>query len=424
MSLFVIGLNHQTAPVAVRETVAFAAEQQRAAVEAVHLESGADEVVLVSTCNRTELYLRGDAGSATRARHWLCQTPKAANIGLEKCLYLHEDATAVSHAFRVAAGLDSMVLGEPQILGQVHHAVKLAGDAGALGGPLDRLFQETFQVAKRVRTETDIGATSVSMAAASLKLAQQLFGDLRTVSVLLIGVGEMIQLTGTHFAAQSPKSIVVANRTVARARELAANVNATAISLDEVADHIHEFDAVITSTSSSLPIIGKGMIELALKRRRHKPMFLVDLAVPRDVEAAVGEMEDVYLYTLDSLGKVIQQNMNRRESAVAAAEVIVAFHTKTFMDWLLARANVPVIQQFRTRADQYRQIELERAQKMLARGDAPDRVLEALATGLTNKFLHHPLKALKSVPPEERDALTDALEKLYPEAEHNPGPHN
>ncbi len=420
MSLFVLGLNHRTAPVDIREKVAFPNDRQRPALEELVKSSRAAEAVLVSTCNRTELYLRGDDDVLNRATEWLKSRPSAANLDLSGHLYHLKDDDAARHAFRVAAGLDSMILGEPQILGQVRHSVKVASEAGTLSGPLDRLFQDTFQAAKRIRTETEIGATSVSMAAASLKLAQQLFGDIREVRLLLIGVGEMISLAATHFAAQSPKSIVVANRTLSRARELADTFNSptcetSAMSLAEVPDRIHEFDAVITSTASTLPIIGKGMIEKALKLRKHKPMFFVDLAVPRDIEAAVGEMEDVYLYTLDSLGKVIQQNMASREAALGDAEKIVTAHAEQYQRWLTSRGTVPVIQQLRMRADQYRATELERAQKLLARGDNPQQVLEILAQGLTNKFLHHPMTALKRVPTDEREALTAALEKLYPE---------
>jgi glutamyl-tRNA reductase len=426
MPLYVLGLNHRTAPIDIREKVAFTNDRQRPALEALREATSANEAVLVSTCNRTELYLRADdAAVLDRATTWLNATPEANRQDLTPHLYRHTDEDAARHVFRVAAGMDSMILGEPQILGQVKYAVKVATEATALGGPLARLFQQTFQVAKRVRTETDIGAASVNMAAASLKLAKQLFGDISEIRVLFIGVGEMIHLSATHFAAQSPKSLVVANRTIARGREFVAdfpqNENMSAIALAELPERIHEFDAIITSTASSLPIIGKGMIEQALKRRRNRPMMLVDLAVPRDIEAAVGTLDDVYLYTLDSLGKMIQQNQSRRETALTAAEAIVATEANAYMAWLDARSAVPVIQQLRAKADQYRQVELARAQKLLAKGDDPQRVLEALAMGLTNKFLHHPMDALRRVSPAERESLTDALEKLYP---HNPDATN
>jgi glutamyl-tRNA reductase len=417
MPLFVLGLNHRTAPIDIREKIAFTNERQRPALESLRQATNADEAVLVSTCNRTELYLRADNESVV---NMACDWLNSAN-DISSYLYRHTDIEATRHAFRVASGLDSMILGEPQILGQVKYAVKVATEAGTLGGPLARLFQDTFQVAKKVRSETEIGSASVNMAAASLKLAKQLFGDISDVRVLFIGVGEMIHLSATHFAAQTPKAIVVANRTLARGREFVAEFgheNAmTAIDLSELPDRLHEFDVVITSTASSLPIIGKGAVEQALKRRRQKPMMLVDLAVPRDIEAAVGTLEDVYLYTLDTLGKMIQQNMARREEAVTAAEDIIALHANMYMEWLNGRVAVPVIQQLRARADQYRQIELERAKKMLAKGDSPAKVIEALANGLTNKFLHHPMDALRRVTPTERESLTDALAILYPQQE-------
>lgn len=418
MPLFAIGLNHRTAPIEVRERVAFPLETQRPALEALKQHTSADEIAMVSTCNRTEIYLR--AASADAAEHagaWLSGQPSAQGTSIYPHLYQLTEADVARHVFRVASGLDSMILGEPQILGQVKLAVKIADEAGMLGGPLDRLFQETFKVAKQVRTDTEIGATSVSMAAASLKLAQQLFGDLRDTRVLLIGVGEMIELAATHFAAHSPKSIVVANRTLERGRELAARFNAAAITLQHLPERIHEFDIVISSTSSTLPIIGKGMIESALRARRHRPIFMVDLAVPRDIEAEVGEMDDVFLYTLDALGKVIQQNSERREAAVQQADVIIESRTAEFMKWLSSRASVPVIQQLRGKADEYRQIELERASKLLARGEDPVKVLEMLANGLTNKFLHHPLAALNRSSGAEREALAAALSKLYPDQE-------
>ena len=415
MPLFTIGFNHRTAPIEVRERIVFPLEAQRPALEDLKHESGADEVVLVSTCNRTEVYVRAGEQSITdRVVKWLGTRPGAAHFDLAPHLYQLIDAAVARHAFRVACGLDSMILGEPQILGQVKLAAKIATEAGTLGGPLARLFQETFNVAKEVRTQTEIGATSVSMAAAALKLAQQLFGDLRETKLLLIGAGEMIELAATHFAAHSPKRIVVANRTIERGRELAKRFNASAITLQQLPDYIHEFDAIITSTASMLPIIGKGMVESALKQRRHKPIFMVDLAVPRDIEHEVGELDDVFLYTLDTLGKIIQQNAEKREAAVAAADLIIDMRTGEFMSWLAARSAVPVIQLLRGKADQYRQTELERARRMLAKGDDPAKVIELLANGLTNKFLHHPLAALNRTHGPEREALQDALEIFFP----------
>ena len=422
MPLFAIGLNHRTAPIEVRERVAFPTDAQRAALEALKNETSADEIALISTCNRTEIYVRAlDVRAAERAGEWLAAQPGAdggkPGNSLHPHLYRLTDADVPRHVFRVASGLDSMILGEPQILGQVKLAVKIAAEAGMLGGPLDRLFQDTFKVAKQVRTDTAIGAASVSMAAAALKLAQQLFGDLRDTRLLLIGAGEMIELAAAHFTSSAPKTVVVANRTLERGRELAARFHASAITLQQLPERIHEFDIVISSTASTLPIIGKGMIESALKLRKHRPMFMVDLAVPRDIEAEVGDLDDVFLYTLDGLGKVTQQNSEKRDGAVKEADAIIEIHVGAYMAWLASRATVPMIQQLRGRAEQYRQLELERAGKLLARGEDPARVLEMLANGLTNKFLHHPLAALNRVSGAERDALADALAKLYPDQE-------
>jgi glutamyl-tRNA reductase len=293
--------------------------------------------------------------------------------------------------------------------------VKLAGETGTLGTQLDRLFQQTFSVAKEVRSQTAIGEQSISMAAAALRLANRLFGDLKEVNLLLIGAGEMIELSATHFAAQSPQRIVVANRTLERGQALADRFSASAITLKELPDHFHQFDAIVTSTASTLPIIGKGMVERALKMRRHKPMFIVDLAVPRDVEPEVAELDDVFLYTLDNLAKLVQEGISVRESAVADAEKIIARRVNEFSGWLASRASVPVIQSLRSKAEDYRQTELARAQKLLAKGEDPAKVLEQLSLGLTNKFLHHPMQALNRASGSERDELARALSRLYPD---------
>ncbi len=418
MPLYVVGLNHRTAPIEVRERVAFANEAQRGALDGLKQATGAEEVALLSTCNRTEIFLRAtDAEAPAKARRWLAGTPGAQGMDLAPHLYEMQDAEAARHAFRVASGLDSMILGEPQILGQVKLSAKMAGEAELLGGPLDRLFQDTFKVAKEVRANTAIGATSVSMAAAAMKLAEQLFGDLSQTRLLLIGAGEMIDLAAAHFTARKPKAVVVANRTLERGRELAERFHGSAITLQQLPERIHEFDIVISSTASTLPLIGKGMIERALKLRKYRPMFMVDLAVPRDIEAEVGDLDDVFLYSLDSLGRVIQQNLESREAAVGAAEEIIAKRTDDFMHWLAARGTVPIIQQLRSKAEQYRQIEMERARKSLAKGEDPEKVMEQLAVGLANKFLHHPMSALQRVSGAEREALAAALDKLYPEAE-------
>jgi glutamyl-tRNA reductase len=308
-----------------------------------------------------------------------------------------------------------MVLGEPQILGQVKQAVRTAESAGTLGPLLGQVFQHTFSVAKAVRTDTGLGAQSISMSAAALKLAQNVFGDLSRTRLLLVGVGEIVELAATYFAAQQPRAIVVANRTVARAEAFAERLMASAIGLDALPSRLHEFDIVVTGTAAAEPIITRPMMEAALKARRRRPMFVVDLAVPRDVDAAVRELSDVFLYTIDDLGSIVQQGAESRQSAVAAAEAIVAQQVEAFRAWQGARAAAPAIVELRRRADQYRDAELARAKARLARGEDPGVVLEALAKGLANKFLHHPTQALSRAAEAERAELVRAIERLYPE---------
>jgi glutamyl-tRNA reductase len=415
MPLHVLGINHHSAALEIREKVAFAPEAQPAALADLAAQPGVAEAVLVSTCNRTEVYCRADDAAA--ARRWLAESGRRAGVDLDAILYCHSDGEAVRHAFRVACGLDSMVLGEPQILGQVKQSVRAAEDAGTLGSQLGRLFQQAFTVAKQVRTETALGAQSISMAAAALKLAQNVFGDLSRTRVLLIGVGEMVELAATYFVAQRPQLVVVANRTLARGEAFAERFDAQAIALAELPARFHEFDIVITGTASSLPILGLGMVESAIKARRHRPMFIVDFAVPRDVEREVSELNDVFLYTIDDLGKIVQQGAESRRAAADEAEGIVAKQVEGFRAWQSARAAVPAIVELRRRADQYREAELARARQRLARGDDPAQVMEALAKGLANKFLHHPSQALSRAREGERENLLRAIESLYPEGE-------
>lgn len=415
MPLHVLGLNHRSAPLEVREKLAFPRELQAEALARLAAQPGVSEAVLVSTCNRTEVYCRADDESAVRG--WLEHEAAKSGLAIAPHLYSHRDSEAVRHAFRVAAGLDSMVLGEPQILGQVKQSVRTAQSAGTIGSHLSRLFQSTFSVAKQVRTETALGAQSISMASAALKLSQNVFGDLSRTRLLLIGVGEMVELAATYFVAQRPHTIAVANRTVARGEEFAARFGAQAIALAELPARLHEFDIVVSATASSLPILGKGLIESALKARKRRPMFIVDFAVPRDVETEVGELADVFLYSIDDLGKIVQQGAEARRSAVEEAEAIVDRQVAAFREWQGARAAVPAIVELRRRADEYREIELAKAKARLAKGDDPAAVLEALAKGLANKFLHHPTQALSHAPESEREALANAVRILFPEAE-------
>jgi glutamyl-tRNA reductase len=306
-----------------------------------------------------------------------------------------------------------MVLGEPQILGQMKEAARTAESAGTLGTVLHKLFQRSFAVAKEVRSTTQVGAASVSMAAAAVKLAARIFPSLKDQSVLFIGAGEMIELCATHFAAQAPARITVANRTLERAEKLAHRFNGGAMELKALPDHLHEYDIVVSSTASSLPILGKGLVERALRARRRRPIFMVDLAVPRDIEPEAGELDDVFLYAVDDLAQIVSANVDARRSAVGQAEVIIETQVGQFMHWMASRQSVPLIRMLRGRADELRREELDRAQKMLARGEDPAKVLEALSQGLVNKLMHPPTQALNETAGEERQALARTLARLF-----------
>jgi glutamyl-tRNA reductase len=410
MGLFALGLNHQTAPLAVRERVVFHVERLSEAL--LELKRGlAREAAILSTCNRTELYAAGDEPDALA--RWLAQYHHLQPEGLQPYLYTLPSEQAVRHAFRVASGLDSMVLGEPQILGQMKEAARAAQSAGTLGTVLHKLFQRSFAVAKEVRTTTRIGASSVSMAAAAVKLAARIFPSLKDQRVLFIGAGEMIELCATHFAAQAPARITVANRTLERAERLAHRFNGTAIELRTLAEHLHEHDIIVSCTASSLPILGKGLVERALRARRRRPIFMVDLAVPRDIEPEAGELDDVFLYTVDDLAEMVSTNLDARRSAVEQAEAIIDTQVGQFMHWMQVRASVPLIRSLRERAEQARLHELERARRLLARGEDPAKVLDALSHGLANKLMHPPTQALNEASGEERQALADTLARLY-----------
>jgi glutamyl-tRNA reductase len=324
-----------------------------------------------------------------------------------------EDRAAARHAFRVASGLDSMVLGEPQILGQMKQAVRLADEAGTLGTTLHQLFQRSFSVAKEVRSSTEIGAHSVSMAAASVRLASQLFEDLAQIKVLFVGAGEMIELVATHFAARTPKTIALANRTLERGEKLAARFGAEAMRLADMPDRLHEFDAVVSCTASTLPIVGLGAVERALKARRRRPMFMVDLAVPRDIEPEVARLPDVYLYTVDDLSTLVQSASDKRQAAVQQAEAIIDAGVSSFQHWLDQRAAVPLIQALNRQADDWVALELHRAKKLLAKGESIETVLEALSRGLTHKMLHGTMAELHAAEGAERLRLVDTVSRLF-----------
>ncbi|EJN08970.1 glutamyl-tRNA reductase [Herbaspirillum sp. YR522] len=426
MHLLAVGLNHTTAPVSLREKVAFPADQIGQAVAAARAWFGghdrivsAGEAAILSTCNRTELYAAAAAGAdgvdfaIDRTAQFLADYHGIAYADLRPFLYALPQDNAVRHAFRVASGLDSMVLGEPQILGQMKDAVRQADAAGGLGTYLHQLFQRTFAVAKEVRTTTEIGAHSVSMAAAAVRLSQRIFDSVSGQNVLFIGAGEMIELCATHFAAQNPKTLTVANRTMERGESLAHRFNGSAIRLADLPAQLSRFDIVVSCTASSLPIIGLGLVERAVKARRHKPIFMVDLAVPRDIESEVARLDDVFLYTVDDLATVVQSGVENRQAAVAQAEAIIENRVQSFMHWIDTRAMVPLIQDLHETGETLRLAELERARKLLARGDDIDAVLEALSRGLTAKFLHGPQQALHHAQGEQRTQLVSLLPQLF-----------
>ena len=395
MHLAALGINHHTAPLQLREQVVFQVERLNAALREFLDQRLAREAAILSTCNRTEIYCAADNSDALRdTAAWLAQYHGVDRATLTPHLYTHGHDQAVRHAFRVAAGLDSMVLGEPQILGQMKDAAKSAENAGAMGTYLHQLFQRSFAVAKEVRSSTAIGTQSVSMAAAAVRLAGRIFPSLSQTHVLFIGAGQMIELAATHFAAQNPLSVTVANRTVERAQGLAARLKGRAIRLGDLAAELHKFDIVVSCTASSLPILGLGLIESALKKRKRRPMFMVDLAVPRDIEPEAGRLDDIYLYTVDDLGGVVQGGMDVRQGAVAQAEAIIETRVQGFMQWLDARASAPLVKRLREQAEAVRSAEVARALKLIEQGKPAGEALEALSRALTNKLMHPPTAAL------------------------------
>lgn len=411
MHLFTFGVNHQTAPLSVREQVVFHAESLVQALRDLVDRRPIQEAAIISTCNRTEVYCNTEEPRA--AVDWLANYHRLKTQHIEPYLYRYTSADAVKHAFRVASGLDSMVLGEPQILGQFKQAVRTAETAGTLGLLLNKLFQRTFSVAKCVRTETDIGASTVSMASAAVELAERIYPSIAGQNVLFVGAGEMIELCAAHFAARHPRNMTFANRTEAKAQQLADRFVGRVASLNDMPAQLPLYDIVVSCTASPLPIIGKGVVESALKARKHRPMLLFDLAVPRDIEAEVSMLDDVFMYGVDDLGKIAREGRDIRQKAVAQAEVIIENQATDFMHWLANRELVPTIRALRDTADRARRHELERAIRRLAKGDDPQLVMEQLSHALTNKLLHGPTHALHHATPEEREALSATLARLY-----------
>ena len=411
MELFAFGINHHTAPLSLREQVVFSAENMVQALRDLVERNPVKEAAIVSTCNRTEIYC--NTAEPRQAMQWLANFHQLKVDNLEPHLYQLPQELAVKHAFRVASGLDSMVLGEPQILGQFKSAVRAAESAGTLGLLLNKLFQRTFSVAKVVRSETDIGASTVSMASAAVKLAERIYPTIADQSVLFIGAGEMIELCATHFSAQHPKHTTFANRTLERAQALAERFRGRTITFTDLPSQLAAHDIIVTCTASTLPIIGKGLIESALRTRKRRPILIIDLAVPRDVESEVETLDDVFLYSVDDLGRLAREGLDMRQAAVAQAEAIIETQVGDFMQWLDNRQLVPTIRALRDDAEQVRRHELERALQRLAHGDDAAVVIDQLSHALTNKFLHAPTHALNHASEEDREQLVTVLRRLH-----------
>lgn len=414
MSVWTLGLNHNTAPLDLRGRFAFSMDQIEPTLNGLRQSlTRQPEATILSTCNRTEIYCAGDQLEVASTLEWLAHSGGVSPALLRSHAYTLEGDEAARHAFRVASGLDSMVLGEPQILGQMKDAVRAAEEAGAMGSTLHQLFQRSFAVAKEVRTSTEIGTHSISMAAAAVRLASQLFEDLSEIKVLFVGAGEMIDLAATHFAARKPKAMAIANRSLARGEKLATRFGAEVMRLGELPSRLHEFDAVISCTASTLPIIGLGAVERAVKLRKRRPIFMLDLAVPRDIEIEVKSLRDIYLYTVDDLAQVVQTGKDSRQAAVAEAEVIIDAGVQNFMHWLQQRGTVPLIQQLNAQADEWRELEIARAKKLFSRGEPIDAVLDALARGLSQKMLHGALAELHAGDATAREATAQTVSKLF-----------
>jgi glutamyl-tRNA reductase len=426
MAVWALGINHTTAPLDLRGRFAFALDQITPMLQGLRQSLGQIsnhprvETAIISTCNRTEIYCAGDQAAMEHTLGWLAQSGGVSPALLRSHSYALEDSLVARHAFRVASGLDSMVLGEAQILGQMKNAVRAAETAGALGATLNQLFQRSFAVAKEVRTSTEIGAHSISMAAAAVRLAGQLFEDLSKIRVLFVGAGEMIELAATHFAAKNPQSMAIANRTLERGEKLAARFGGEVMRLSDLPERLHEFDAIISCTASTLPIIGLGAVERALKKRRHRPMFMVDLAVPRDIEPEVKALGDVYLYTVDDLASVVQTAQANRQAAVAQAEAIIDAGVQSFMHWMELRnpagaagGVVPLIQQINAQTDEWRALEIARAKKLLSQGEDVDAVLEALSRGLAQKMLHGTMAELRAGDADMRAQTAQTVSRLF-----------
>lgn len=421
MTILLVGINHTTANIALREKVAFPPETIGAALREVQVMAGFDEVVIVSTCNRTELYLNyspdiaeGDEDKGQKTViDWLVQYHQLEAEALADSIYFFKDEDVARHLMKVACGLDSMVLGEPQILGQIKSAFAVSKTLDLAGGVLGRVFQAAFSIAKKVRTDTAIGENPVSVAYAAVSLAERIFSDLPALSVLLIGAGQTIELVAKHLVDKGVSSMVVANRTLANALDIGSRFNAQGALLSEIPDQLIEADIVVSSTNSQLPLLGKGAVERALKERKHKPMLLIDLAVPRDIEQEAGEVADAYLYSVDDISEVIEDNVKSRAEAAAQAEEIIEQGVGEYLKRLRSLNAVATLRAFRDKADLIRDQELQKAMKSLEKGESPDAVLESLARAITNKLTHAPSVKMKLASSEGRDELLELTQELF-----------
>lgn len=438
MALVLAGINHNTANVALREKVAFPPELMADAIRALTAVEQVDEVVIVSTCNRTELYLSinlgegdGDSNQPAAEAHlaipdaqrqsaveaeivdWLSQFHRQQSDEIRGCSYFYWQENAVRHLMRVCCGLDSMVLGEPQILGQIKSAYAVSRELEVVGANLGRVFQEAFSVAKEVRTDTAIGENPVSVAYAAVTLAERIFSDLAELSVLLIGAGRTIELVLRHFREKGISNIVVANRTLERAVELGDKFAAHAVLLAEIPEELVKADIVVSSTNSQLPLLGKGAVESALRLRRHKPMLLVDLAVPRDIEPEVGDVADAFLYTIDDISGVIEDSVRSRTDAASQAQIIIERGVADYVRHVRSLTAVDTLKAFRSKAESIQSVELEKALRALEKGESPDSVMGTLARGITNKLIHAPTVKLKAASADGRDELTRLIRELY-----------
>jgi len=413
MTLLAVGINYNTAPVSIRERLAFPSEMLDISLKNLYKYRDISEAAILSTCNRTEFYFRAAEANPQNLVDWIAETKQINPYEFSPYLYSHTDNETIRHMFRVACGLDSMILGEPQILGQMKTAYQAAYQAGTLGKTLSKLFHHTFSAAKKVRTDTAIGSSPVSVAFAAVQLAQQIFDKLSNQTALLIGAGETIELTARHLHHYGVGKILIANRTYDKAHMLASQFNGYAISLSELPEHLAEADIVVSSTASQLPILGKGLVESAIKKRKHKPIFMVDLAVPRDIEPEVEQLRDVYLYTVDDLQNTVNQNMDSRRQAAEQAEEIIDTKVEHFLAWLRSQGAQETIRDYRHQAEQTRDEVLQKALAQLSNGANSEEVLERLAHTLTNKLIHIPCAQLREAGANDRHDLIAASREIF-----------